>query len=126
MQLIKLEYFDTLKDNEKKELTFSQELLKKPYTIKSLFVSCVNGKSMQPLIAHNALVVSDLSNKVLEDGSIYLINKDGNMWIKMAKKDENNEDKYIFVSLNKDFAHLVYKEDDVHVIAKTVLTFTNL
>ena len=126
MELIKLEYFDALNNNEKKELTFSKDLLKKPYNEKSLFVSCVEGKSMQPLINDRALVISDLSNKVLLENSIYLINKDGNMWIKMAKKDKTNEDKFIFVSVNNDFSHLIYKEDDVHIIAKTLFTFTNL
>ena len=45
------------------------------------------------------------------------------MWIKKAKIIDNKE---YFVSINPDFAHLVYEKKDTRIIAKTILTFTNL
>lgn len=125
MSIIELEYSDIHNNNEKKELRFSSELLQSDYNEASLFVTYVNGKSMQPLIQDKSLVVSDLSNKELINEGIYLIYKDDAMWIKKAVfVDDSNG--FIFVSINPDFSHLVYEENEVRVIAKTLLTFTNL
>jgi len=124
MNTIKLEYHEKKKKKiEKKNLEFSKDLLKNPYTLESLFVIKVDGKSMQPLINDEALVVADLSLKESENDSIFLIYKDDKMWIKKAKIIENKE---CFISINPDFAHLVYERNSSRIIAKAVLTFTNL
>jgi phage repressor protein C with HTH and peptisase S24 domain len=98
-------------------------LLKEPYSLESLFVIQVDGKSMQALINDKALVIADLSQKEFEDEKIFLVYKDNRMWIKKALIKENKE---LFVSINPDFAHLVYEKEDVRIIAKAVLTFTSL
>ncbi|WP_346726263.1 S24 family peptidase [Arcobacter acticola] len=121
---IKLEYHqETDGKIEKKELSFSKDLLKEPYTKESLFVIQVDGKSMETLINDKALVVADLSKKEFENNKIFLVYKDDRMWIKKAKIIDNKE---YFVSINPDFAHLVYEKKDTRIIAKTILTFTNL
>ena len=120
MSTIKLEYHE---NSEKKLLEFSKELLKVPYALESLFVIKVEGQSMQPKINHEALVVSDLSQKEFEHEAIYLIYHESSMWIKQAKQDKGKE---LFVSINPNYAHLVYKKEEVRVIAKALLTFTNL
>lgn len=53
----------------------------------SLFVIKVDGESMQPVIMDRTLIVADLSQKELEDGGIYLVYYDNNMWIKKAKEE---------------------------------------
>ena len=123
MNTIKLEYHQKL-GNEivRKELEFKEDLLTLPYSVSSLFVSKVEGKSMQPLILDNALVVSDLSQKEFEEKSIFLIYKDENMWIKKAIT-KNEED--FFVSINSDFSHLVYKKSECRIIAKVLLYFNS-
>ncbi len=83
----------------------------------------VDGKSMETLINDKALVVADLSKKEFENNKIFLVYKDDRMWIKKAKIIDNKE---YFVSINPDFAHLVYEKKDTRIIAKTILTFTNL
>ncbi|MFA7083827.1 MAG: S24 family peptidase [Arcobacteraceae bacterium] len=124
MSTIKLEYHEEDQGKvQKKFLTFSQELLKKPYVLESLFVIKVNGESMQPKINDNALVVADLSQKEFEQSAIYLVYYENNMWIKQAKKEEGKE---LFVSINPAFKHLVYAKEEVRVIAKALLTFTTL
>lgn len=121
MDTIKLEYHQIIDENAvRKELEFHTELLKVPYSRKSLFVSTVHGESMQPLIKDRSLVVADLSQKEFEDEGIFLIEKDENMWIKKAS---NIEKKDFFVSINPDFSHLVYKKDDCRIIAKVLLHF---
>ena len=119
MNNIKLEYQDYFDENKNKSLEFSSDLIKEPYNLKSLMALKVDGKSMQPVINDKALVVADLSQKELLNASIYLVYKDNRMWIK--KYDLENE---TFVSINKDFAHLVYDLKDVHLVAKVLLTFT--
>lgn len=119
MNNIKLEYQDYFDDNKNKFLEFSKDLINEPYNLKSLMALKVDGKSMQPVINDKALVVADLSQKELLDASIYLVYKDNRMWIK--KYDLKNK---TFVSINKDFAHLVYDLKDVHLVAKVLLTFT--
>ena len=124
MDKITLEYHQDIKGKtEKKELVFSKYLLQTPYTLESLFVIQVDGKSMQPLINDKALVVADLSQKQFEDEKIFLVYKDNKMWIKKAKIIENKE---YFISINPDFSHLVYEKESTRIIAKAILTFTNL
>jgi phage repressor protein C with HTH and peptisase S24 domain len=124
MNTIKLEYHQEIAGKiQKKELEFSKELLQTPYNLTSLFVTQVDGKSMQPLISHKALVVADLSQKEFENEAIFLVYKDEKMWIKKAKIIDNEE---YFVSINPDFSHLVYKKEETRIIAKALLTFTNL
>ncbi len=124
MNTIKLEYHQEIAGKiQKKELEFSKELLQTSYNLTSLFVTQVDGKSMQPLIFHKALVVADLSQKEFEDEAIFLVYKDEKMWIKKAKIIDNEE---YFVSINPDFSHLVYKKEETRIIAKALLTFTNL
>lgn len=121
MPLIALDYVDVLDGkNEKKVLEFSTYLLKEPVNKDSLFVIKVDGESMQPVIKDRTLVVADLSQKAVEDESIYLVYKEDMMWIKQAKQEARG---MTFVSINEAFSHLVYEETDVRVIAKAVLSF---
>ena len=121
MPLITLEYIDTLDaDNEKKVLEFSTSLLKEPVNKSSLFVVKVDGKSMQPVIMDRTLVVADLSQRKLEDGGIYLVYYDNNMWIKQAKEKLSG---ITLISINEEYSHLVYQEAEVRVVAKAVLSF---
>ena len=78
---------------------------------------------MQPVINHKALVVADLSQKDIKNEKIYIVYYNNKMWIKKALIKEN---KTAFVSINKDYSHLVYDFEDVHVVAKVLLTFTKL
>ncbi|MCP4969346.1 MAG: S24 family peptidase [Arcobacter sp.] len=121
MNTIKLEYTD-IYDNEKtKELIFSKNLIKKDFNESSLFALIIDGKSMQALIQDRSVIVTDLSNKTLEDEGIYLLYYENKMWVKKYNiKDET------FVSINPDFSHLVYKKNEIHLVAKVLLTFTNL
>jgi phage repressor protein C with HTH and peptisase S24 domain len=124
MDKITLEYHQDINGKiQKKELEFSKYLLKTTYTLESLFVIQVDGKSMEPFISNKALVIADLSQKKFENEKIFLIYKDNKMWIKKALIKENEE---LFVSINPDFVHLVYKKEDVRIIARAVLTFTSL
>ena len=124
MNTIKLEYHQEIAGKiQKKELEFSKDLLKTPYNISSLFVIQVDGKSMQALINDKSLVVADLSQKEFENEAIFLVYKDDRMWIKKAKIVDEKE---YFVSINPDFSHLVYKKEETRIIAKALLTFTNL
>uniref|UniRef100_UPI004048A001 S24 family peptidase n=1 Tax=Aliarcobacter sp. TaxID=2321116 RepID=UPI004048A001 len=124
MELITLEYHQEVDGVIlKKELSFSQSLLTKNYKLESLFVIQVDGKSMEPRINDRALVVADLSQKEFENEEIFLVYKDNRMWIKKAKIIENKE---YFISINPNFAHLIYKKEESRIIAKALLTFTNL
>jgi phage repressor protein C with HTH and peptisase S24 domain len=124
LPLITLEYVDTLDaNNEKKVLEFSTNLLKDPINKGSLFVIKVDGESMQPVINDRTLVVADLSQREVVDASIYLIYYDNKMWIKKAKQEL---DAMNFVSINKEYSHLVYKQEEVRVVAKAILSFNNL
>lgn len=121
MPLITLEYIDILDgNNEKKLLEFSSDLLKEPVNKDSLFVLKVDGKSMEPVIQNRSLVVVDLSQKKIEDKSVYLVYTENKMWIKQAKVQAK---RVTFVSINKDFSHLVYEEKEIRVVAKAVLSF---
>jgi len=124
MELISLDYSEIV-DNQvtNKKLEFSSYLIKKQYKLESLFVSKVEGKSMQPKINDNALVVSDLSQNEFVNDSIFLVFYENKMWI---KKSEIIDGKEYFISINPDYSHLVYKKDEVRIIAKVLLTFTNL
>lgn len=124
MSTITLEYHHMSNGHVvKKELSFSEELLTSPYALASLFVIQVDGRSMQPLIKDKALVVADLSQKVFEEEGIFLVDYENKMWIKQAKMVKG---KACFVSINPEFSHLVYEAKEVAIIAKAILTFTNL
>jgi len=121
LHTINLEYTDVFDDNKVKKLIFSQHLINKDFNAKSLFALLVDGCSMQPVINHKAVIVSDLSQKELEDESIYLLYYDDKMWVKKYKKENDT-----FISINPDYSHLVYKKDEIYLVAKVLLTFTNL
>ncbi|MCW8894440.1 S24 family peptidase [Sulfurimonas sp.] len=122
MSLVILEYVDVLGGkNEKKVLKFSMDLLPESVNKESLFVIKVDGKSMQPVIKDRALVVADLSQRVVQDQGIYLVYQNNSMWIKQAKQENTG---MTFVSINKAFSHLVYNEVEVRVVAKVVLSFS--
>lgn len=124
MGIITLEYHQEIDGKIiKKELSFSESLLTKNYKLESLFVIQVDGKSMEPRINDKALVVADLSQKEFKNEEIFLVYKNDKMWIKKAKTVDNQD---FFVSINPNFAHLIYKKEDSRIIAKALLTFTNL
>ena len=106
-----------------KEIAFSKELLVQPYSPSSLFTITVEGTSMQPHILDGAVVVADVSQTTFVDGGIFLVQYEGRLWIKKASLIDG---KAVFVSINEDFAHLVYALDTVRIVAKALLTFTNL
>ena len=119
--MIRLEYTDIFDKNKIKEVVFSKHLLNSTFNEKSLFTLIVDGKSMQPVINDRAIIIADLSKKELLNDKIYLVYYEEKMWVK--KYDSENER---FISINPDFSHLVYKKDDVHLVAQVLLTFTNL
>lgn len=123
MKKIKLEYHQEI-DNKiiKKELEFEESLIKTSFSRTSLFVSKVQGESMQPYIKDGSLVVADLSQKEFNNQDIYLIHHDSNMWIKKADKISNED---YFVSINPNYEHLKYKKDDCRIIAKVLIFFDN-
>lgn len=124
MELISLDYSETIDEKVvNKKLEFSEYLLKEPYKLESLFVSKVEGKSMQPKINDGALVIADLSQNQFKSDCIFLVYYENRMWIKKSTLIDGIE---YFISINSDYSHLVYKRDDVRIIAKVLLTFTNL
>lgn len=123
MSIISLDYSEIIDGKvHNKKLEFSKYLLKEPYKLESLFVSKVEGKSMQPVINDEALVVADLSQNQFISDNIFLVYCENRMWIKKSTLINGVEH---FVSINSDYSHLVYKRDDVRIIAKVLLTFTN-
>ncbi len=76
---------------------------------------------MQAVINDKAVIIADLSQKELNDEAIYVVHHGAKMWVK--KYDKQNK---IFISINPDFSHLVYKEDEAHIVGRVLLTFTNL
>lgn len=76
---------------------------------------------MQPVLNHKAVIVVDLSQKELLDGCIYVLYHGANMWVK-----KYNLKSKTFVSINPKYAHLVYSQDDVHLVGRVLITFTNL
>lgn len=123
MKTITLEYVDVFDENKNKEIIFSKSILNSKYAAKSLFALMIDGESMQPLILDKSVLITDLSQKELIHNSIYLIHFDNKMWVKKFNKEKKDS---TFVSINKEYSHLIYKKEDVHVIAKVLLTFTNL
>lgn len=121
MEQISLEYVDVFDENKTKTLNFSAHLIKQEFNLKSLFANMVDGKSMQPVINHKAVIVADLSQKELINEGIYLVFYENKMWVKRY-----DEKKKIFFSINPEFSHLNYEVSSVHVIARVLLTFTNL
>lgn len=121
MSIINLEYTDVFDNNKVKSLTFSKHLISSDFKEESLFALLVDGKSMQAVINDKSVIVADLSNKKLEDGKIYLVYYKDKMWVKKYSFKNKN-----FYSINPDFSHLIYKENEVHIVAKVLITFTNL
>ncbi len=121
MEVVSLEYVDVFDANRVKLLSFSKHLLKAGFNEKSLFANIVDGQSMQPVINHKAIIVADLSQKELINDAIYLVYYENRMWVKRY-----NEKERIFFSINPDFAHLNYEQGSVHLVARVLLTFTNL
>lgn len=119
---IHLEYHEKVQGKMlKKELAFNQNLLSEPYSLNSLFVSKVEGESMQPLIKDKSLVVADLSQNEFAKEAVFLIYKDNKTWIKKASLINDRE---FFISINPQFSHLVYSRDECRIIAKAVLHFS--
>jgi len=121
MEIVKLEYTDVFDDNQIKELVFSKHLIESDFNERSLFALMVDGSSMEPLINHKAVIVTDLSQKELQDKAIYILYHSEKMWVKSYNKKSD-----AFISINPQFSHLVYEKEDIHLIARVVLTFTNL
>lgn len=121
MDTITLEYTDVFDENKSKELVFSKHLLKEGFGEDSLLAILVDGKSMEPVINDRAVIVADLSQKELEDDKIYLVYYENKMWVKSYEKKADT-----FISINPSFSQLVYKRSEVHIVARVVLTFTNL
>lgn len=76
---------------------------------------------MQPLIKDRAVIVMDLSQKKLIGEDIYVVHYESKMWVKKFSSKDGT-----FVSINPDFTHLVYKKDEVNIVGKVIITFTNL
>lgn len=119
--MLNLEYTDVFEDNKTKKLVFSKHLIKKKFNEKSLFALLVDGESMQPVINNRAVIVADLSQKELESDGIYLLYHGEKMWVKRYNKKDDT-----FISINPLYAHLVYKKEDIYLVARVLLTFTNL
>ena len=121
MSTINLEYIDVFDNQKTKKLNFSKYLIKSEFKEESLFALLVDGKSMKPVINDKAVIVADLSNKTLEDNKIYLVYYGNKMWVKKYSLENKN-----FYSINPEFSHLVYKEEEVKIVGKVLITFTNL
>ncbi len=76
---------------------------------------------MQPVINDKAVIVVDLSKKSFVDGDIFVLYYENKMWVKKYDLKSKN-----FVSINPLFSHLVYSQDDVHIVGGVLITFTNL
>ncbi|MGM0519351.1 MAG: S24 family peptidase, partial [Campylobacterota bacterium] len=114
METIKLEYIDVFDNNKSKHLEVCSSLIKESYNLNSLFALMVDGESMQPLINHKSVIVADLSNKKLVENGVYIVYYENKMWIKKYKNKK-------FISINPNFNHLIYKQEEVHIVAKAVL-----
>ncbi|MFY9087870.1 S24 family peptidase [Arcobacter aquimarinus] len=121
--IIEIEYNDYINGKSiKKVFELEKNLIKEDYSESSLFVSKVEGESMQPLIKDNAFVIADLSKKEFINEDIFLIFKENKMWIKKAFILNEEE---LFVSINPKFSHLKYKKEDYRIIAKVLLFFND-
>ena len=96
-------------------------MIKKDFKEASLFALLVDGESMQPVINDKAVIVVDLSQKSFFDGDIYVLYYENKMWVKKYDLESKS-----LVSINPLFSHLVYAQDDVHIVGKALLTFTKL
>ena len=121
-KIIKLSYYDFEK-NKKEELEFSSSLIKEEFDESSLYLIKIKGESMQDLIMDDSLIVASLKIGKIKNNSIYIIEHNKQIWIKKAKITDTEKK---FVSINKNYLHLEYKLGDVRIIAKAILTFTNL
>lgn len=121
--IIEIEYNHYINGKSiKKVFELEKNLIKEDYSESSLFVSKVEGESMQPLIKDNAFVIADLSKKEFINEDIFLIFKENKMWIKKAFILNEEE---LFVSINPKFSHLKYKKEDCRIIAKVLLFFND-
>ena len=121
--IIEIEYNDYINGKSiKKVFELEKNLIKEDYSESSLFISKVEGESMQPLIKDNAFVIADLSKKEFINEDIFLIFKENKMWIKKAFILNEEE---LFVSINPKFSHLKYKKEDCRIIAKVLLFFND-
>jgi len=76
---------------------------------------------MQPVIKHRAVIVADLSQKVLIDEAIYVLYHGAKMWVKSYDLKSRS-----LLSINPKYSHLIYLQEDVHIVGRVLLTFTNL
>lgn len=120
MEEISLEYTDVFDKNKIKNIKFETSKIKEKFNEKSLFATMVDGKSMQPLISHKAVLIVDISNKQLIDDEIYLLYYENKMWVK--KYDSNKKS---FISINPSYKHLVYDLNSIHLVGKLLLFFNN-
>ena len=120
-ETILLEYVDTFDNNEKKTLLFSKHLIEQDFNEKSLFAILIDGKSMEPNITDKSVLIADLSQKNLIDKKIYLLYYASQLWVKQYSSKQKQ-----FISINPQFSHLVYDEQNVHLVARVLLTFKNL
>lgn len=102
-------------------MVFSRHLIKEDFKEASLFPLLVDGESMQPVINNKAVIVADLSQKEFIDACIYVLYHGSKMWVKKYELASKS-----FVSINPKYSHLVYKEDEIHIIGRVLITFTNL
>lgn len=116
-----MQYIDVFDEQKTKNLVFSKHLIKNDFKESSLFALLVDGESMQPVINHKAVIVVDLSQKEFTDEGIYVLHHEARIWVK--KYDLENKK---FVSINPKYAHLVYSQDDIHIVGRVLITFTNL
>lgn len=116
METITLEYTDVFDNNKIKTISFEESMIKQSFNKESLFASLVDGQSMQPLITHKAIIVTDISKKDLFHEDNYLIYYENRMWIK--KYDDKIKS---FVSINPNYKHLVYSLNEVHIVGKVLL-----
>jgi len=119
--LLSLEYYN--QSVKKKEvLHFSSSLLKSKPRISSLFALQIEGESMQDLIQDKSLLVASLDIGTLSDGCLYLLDYENKLWVKKAKKINNS---FVFISTNEKFSHLLFKEEEIRVVAKVLASFAS-
>lgn len=119
--LITLEYYNQ-NVKQKEVLRFSPSLLKGKPRLSSLFVIKIEGESMQDLIQDQSLIVASLDVDTLSDACLYLIDYENRLWLKKAKKIKNT---FVFISINKKFSHLIFKKEEIRVVAKVLASFAS-
>lgn len=116
-KIIKLTYYN-ISLKKISTLEFSSSRIKEKFKKESLFVLNLEGKSMQPLILDKSLLIVSLDYGEIIDKSLYIIEHEKNLWLKQA--DISNH-KMRFISINKDFSHIIYEKEDIRIIAKVLL-----